>query len=197
MARTYDAIDDHLAAWIGKQPMFFVASAPLDEDGHVNVSPKGPIGTFRVIGPRRVAYVDLIGSGAETVAHLRDNGRIVVMFCAFAGPPRIVRLHGAGEPIMGGDPRLDALLAEASFDEPTVPEARRAIVVVDVERISSSCGYGVPLMSYAGERPHLHASKAKRLRSGGPDALTRYVAEHNAESIDGLPAIRAPSSVSK
>ena len=103
MARTYDAIDDHLAAWIGKQPMFFVASAPLDEDGHVNVSPKGPIGTFRVIGPRRVAYVDLIGSGAETVAHLRDNGRIVVMFCAFAGPPRIVRLHGAGEPIMGGD----------------------------------------------------------------------------------------------
>jgi len=197
MARTYDAIDDHLAAWIGKQPMFFVASAPLDEDGHVNVSPKGPIGTFRVIGPRRVAYVDLIGSGAETVAHLRDNGRIVVMFCAFAGPPRIVRLHGAGEPIMGGDARFDALLAEASFDEATVPEARRAIVVVEVERISSSCGYGVPLMSYAGERPHMHASKTKRLRTGGPDALTRYVAEHNAESIDGLPAIRAPSSVSK
>jgi hypothetical protein len=197
MARTYDAIDDHLAAWIGKQPMFFVASAPLDEDGHVNVSPKGPIGTFRVIGPRRVAYVDLIGSGAETVAHLRENGRIVVMFCAFAGPPRIVRLHGAGEPIVGGDPRFDALLAEASFDEPTVPEGRRAIVVVDVARISSSCGYGVPLMAYEGERPHMHASKAKRLRSDGPYALTRYVAEHNAESIDGLPAIRAPSSVSK
>jgi hypothetical protein len=197
MARTYDAIDDHLAAWIGKQPMFFVASAPMNGGGHVNVSPKGPTGTFRVIGPRRVAYVDLIGSGAETVAHLRENGRIVVMFCAFAGPPRIVRLHGAGEPIMGGDPRLDALLAEASFDEPTVPEGRRAIVVVDVARISSSCGYGVPLMAYEGERPHMHASKAKRLRSGGPDALTRYVAEHNAESIDGLPAIRAPSSVSK
>jgi len=197
MARTYDAIDDHLAAWIGKQPMFFVASAPLEEDGHVNVSPKGPIGTFRVIGPRRVAYVDLIGSGAETVAHLRENGRIVVMFCAFAGPPRIVRLHGAGEPIVGGDPRFDALLAEASFDEPTVPEGRRAIVVVDVARISSSCGYGVPLMAYEGERPHMHASKAKRLRSDGPYALTRYVAEHNAESIDGLPAIRAPSSVSK
>jgi hypothetical protein len=197
MARTYDAIDDHLAAWIGKQPMFFVASAPLDEDGHVNVSPKGPIGTFRVIGPRRVAYVDLIGSDAETVAHLRENGRIVVMFCAFAGPPRIVRLHGTGEPIMGGDARFDALLAEASFDEATVPEARRAIVVVDLERISSSCGYGVPLMSYAGERPHMHASKTKRLRTGGPDALARYVGEHNAESIDGLPAIRAPSSVSK
>lgn len=193
MARTHHAIDEQLGAWIARQPMFFVASAPLAEDGHVNVSPKGPIGTLRVLGPRRVAYLDLIGSGAETVAHLRENGRITVMFCAFEGPPRIVRLHGGGEVVTGVDPRFDALLAEAAFDEPTVPEARRAIVVVDVERISSSCGYGVPLMSYAGERPHMHASKTKRLRTGGPDALARYVAEHNAESIDGLPAVRAPS----
>lgn len=196
MARTYDAIDEHLTAWIEDQPMFFVASAPLDEDGHVNVSPKGPIGTFRILGPRRVAYADLIGSGAETVAHLRENGRIVVMFCAFEGPPRIVRLHGAGETIMEGDPGYDALLEDASFEEPTVPEARRAIIVVEVERISSSCGYGVPRMSYGGERPHMHASNTKRLRAGGPDALARYVAERNAESIDGLPAVRAPSSSS-
>lgn len=194
MARTYDAIDEHLTAWIEKQPMFFVASAPLAEEGHVNVSPKGPIETFRVLGPRRAAYLDLIGSGAETVAHLRENGRIAVMFCAFEGPPRIVRLHGTGEPVIGGDPRLDALLSDAAFDEPTVPEARRAVVVVDVERISSSCGYGVPLMSYAGERPHMHASKTKRLRTGGPDALARYVEEHNAESIDGLPAFDGPAA---
>lgn len=93
-------------------------------------------------------------------------------------------------PVSSGDPRFEALLAEASFDEPTVPEARRAIVVVEAERISDSCGYGVPLMSYGGERPHMHLSKAKRLRAGGPDALARYVAEHNAESIDGLPAVR-------
>ncbi|CAA9493339.1 MAG: hypothetical protein SCL24.07 [uncultured Solirubrobacterales bacterium] len=190
MARTYDAIDSHLAAWIAEQPMFFVGSAPLEVDGHVNISPKGPIGTLRILGPRRIAYVDLVGSGAETVAHLRENGRIVVMLCAFAGPPRIVRLHGVGEAITDRDPRFGELLDEAAFEEPTVAEARRAIIVVDIERISSSCGYGVPLMSYAGERPHMHASKTKRLRTGGPDALARYVAEHNAESIDGLPAIR-------
>jgi len=189
VARTHDAIDDHLRDWIAGQPLFFVASAPLAEGGHVNVSPKGPIGTFRVLGPRRVAYVDLIGSGAETVAHLRENGRIVVMFCAFDGPPRIVRLHGVGQPVTSDDPRFDALLDEARFDEPTVPEARRAIVLIDVERISDSCGYGVPLMSYEGERPHMHLSKTKRLRTGGPGALARYVGEHNAESIDGLPAL--------
>ncbi len=189
MARTYDEIDDRLAAWIAAQPMFFVATAPLAGDGHVNVSPKGPIGTLRVLGPRRVAYVDLIGSGAETVAHLRENGRIVIMLCAFEGPPRIVRLHGSGEPVMDDDPRFEELLTEASFDEPTVPEARRTIIVVDAERISDSCGYGVPLMSYEGERPHMHLSKAKRLRTGGPEALADYVAEHNAESIDGLPAV--------
>src|SRR5258708_22825890 len=105
MGTVYDTIDDRLAAWIAAQPMFFVGTAPLSSDGHVNVSPKGPIGTFRVLGPREVAYLDYVGSGAETVAHLRENGRIVIMFCAFEGPPRILRLHGTGEVVPGGDPR--------------------------------------------------------------------------------------------
>jgi Pyridoxamine 5'-phosphate oxidase len=175
MARTYDEIDDHLRAWIGRQPMFFVGSAPLAADGHINVSPKGPGGTLRVLGPRRVAYLDYVGSGAETIAHVRENGRVVVMFCAFEGPT--------------DDPRFDELLAEAGFEEPTIPEGRRAIVVVDVTRIGSSCGYGVPLMDYAGERPHMDASTRKRVRVQGPDAYLDYQAEHNAASIDGLPAV--------
>ena len=119
MARTYDEIDDHMRAWIARQPMFFVGTAPLAGDGHINVSPKGPGGTLRVLGPRRVAYLDYIGSGAETIAHLRENGRVVVMLCAFEGPPRIVRLHGRGEIVLPADPRFDALLEEAGFEEPT------------------------------------------------------------------------------
>jgi hypothetical protein len=191
MARTYEQIDEHMRGWIARQPMFFVASAPLGEDGHVNVSPKGPGGTLRVLGPDRVAYLDLVGSGAETIAHLRENGRIVVMFCAFEGPPRIVRLHGRGEIVLPGDERYEPLLAEAAFAETTVPEGRRAIVLVEVTRISSSCGYGVPLMEFAGERPHMDASKRKRLRTGGPDAIVRYQQQNNRESIDGLPAVPA------
>jgi hypothetical protein len=191
MARTYDEIDEPLRAWIARQPMFFVGSAPLAGDGHVNVSPKGPGGSLRVLGPDRVAYLDLVGSGAETIAHVRENGRIVVMLCAFEGPPRIVRLHGRGEVVLPGDERYDALLAEAAFEETTVPEARRAVVLVEVTRIASSCGYGVPLMDHAGERPHMDASKRKRLRTRGPDAIERYVQEHNRASIDGLPAVPA------
>jgi hypothetical protein len=189
MARTHDEIDDTLRAWIARQPMFFVGSAPLAGDGHVNVSPKGPGGTLRVLGPDRVAYLDLTGSGAETIAHLRENGRIVVMLCAFEGPPRIVRLHGRGEVVLPGDERYDPLLAEAAFAETTVPEARRAVVLVEVTRIASSCGYGVPLMDRVGERPHMDASKRKRLRTGGPGAIDRYQQEHNRASIDGLEAV--------
>src|SRR5829696_4540731 len=189
MARTYDEIDQTMRDWIARQPMFFVATAPLAGDGHVNVSPKGPGGSLRVLGPRQVGYLDIVGSGAETIAHLRENARIVVMLCAFEGPPRIVRLHGSGEVVLPGDPRFDALLEEAAFDEPTLPESRRAIVVVDVVRIGSSCGYGVPLMEHAGERPHMDASTRKRVRTQGPDAYVAYQAKHNARSIDGLPAV--------
>jgi hypothetical protein len=192
VAETFASIEDHLADWIARQPMFFVATAPLSADGHVNVSPKGPIGTLRVLEPNRVAYLDLTGSGAETIAHLRENGRIVVMLCAFQGPPRILRLHGNGEAIFPADPRFAPLAHAASFEQPTVPEADRAIIDVEVHRVATSCGYGVPLMAYEDERPHMHLSKTKRLRTGGADALARYMAEHNATSLDGLPAIDEP-----
>ena len=191
MGRTFDAIDERLAGWIAAQPLFFVGTAPLAADGHVNVSPKGPIGTLRVLAPDRVAYLDLVGSGAETVAHLRENGRIVVMLCAFAGPPRIVRLHGTGAAHLAGEPRFDELLAEARFDEPATTESRRAIVEVQVARIAESCGYGVPVMDLVGDRPHLDKWAAKKVRVGGPEALERYQAEHNTTSIDGLPAVPA------
>ncbi len=191
MGREYDTIDEHLAGWIARQPLFFVGSAPLAEDGHVNISPKGPIGSLRVLGPTTVAYLDIYGSGAETIAHIRENGRIVVMLCAFSGPPRIVRLHGRGELLRPGDDGFEALLAEAAFEDPAIAEARRAIVRVDVSRIADSCGYGVPLMAYEGERPHSTLSAQKRLRTQGRDGYAKFVAERNASSVDGLPAIDA------
>jgi hypothetical protein len=189
MGKVFDEIDDHLASWIAKQALFFVASAPLADDGHVNVSPKGPIGALRVLGPRTLAYLDIYGSGAETIAHLRENGRIVVMLCAFDGPPRILRLHGRGEVLLPGDPTYAEVLEQADFEDPSIPEARRAIVRVDVTRIADSCGYGVPLLSLEGSRPHSALSAQKRLRSGGPEAIAEYIAERNAVSLDGLPAV--------
>jgi len=191
MARTFEALDDALRDWIAAQPMFFVGTAPLAADSRVNVSPKGPGGTLRVLGPRRVAYLDYFGSGAETIAHLRENGRIVVMWCAFSGPPRIVRVHGTGEAVFAGDAGFDALLADGGFDDITVPEARRAIVVVDVERVAQSCGYTVPLMEQVGERDHFDLHKRKRLRTMGDAAMMRFQEERNAASIDGLPAVPA------
>lgn len=187
MAKTFDVIDDHLRDWMARQPLFFVGTAPLAGDGHVNISPKGPIGTLAVLDERTVAYLDLVGSGAETVAHLRENGRIVVMLCAFEGPPRIVRLHGRGEVVLADDPRFDDLAGH--FEQPPVPETRRAVIVVDVQRIADSCGYGVPLMSYEGERPHARRWAEKKLRVGGAGALRAYQREKNATSLDGLPAV--------
>ena len=189
MAKQFDAIDDRMRAWVAEQPMFFVGTAPLGADGHVNVSPKGPIGTLRILGPRRLAYLDVYGSGAETIAHVRENGRIVVMLCAFAGPPRIVRFHGRAEVVTPGDARFESVLEEAGFDEPGVPQSRRAVIVVDVTRIADSCGYGVPLMAYEGERPHTRLSEDKRLRTMGPEGMARRQVEKNATSIDGLPAV--------
>ncbi len=189
MGRRYDRIDEHLREWIDRQPLFFVGTAPRADDGHVNVSPKGPIGTLRVLDDSTVAYLDVIGSGAETIAHLRENGRIVVMLCAFEGPPRILRLHGRGEVVVPDDPDFGELLERARFEQPAAAEARRAVVLVHVERIADSCGYGVPLMSYEGVRPHQDAWAAKRLRVGGPDALLDYQLEKNSRSIDGLPAL--------
>jgi hypothetical protein len=189
MAKVFDGIDERWREWIARQPLFFVATAPLAGDGHVNVSPKGPIGSLRVLDEHTVAYLDVVGSGAETIAHLRENGRIVIMLCAFEGPPRILRLHGRGEAVMAGDARFAALLERGGFEEPAAPEASRAIVVVEVARVADSCGYGVPLMGYEGQRPHMEAWAEKKLRVGGEDALREYQREKNTESLDGLPAV--------
>jgi hypothetical protein len=194
MGKVFAGIDEHVARWIAAQTLFFVASAPLDPQGHVNASPKGPIETLRVLDERTVAYLDLVGSGAETVAHVRENGRIVIMLCAFQGPPRIVRLHGRAEILLAGDARFRALLERCAFPEFDVPESRRSIVMVDVQRVADSCGYGVPLMTYEGQRPHMGAWAAKKTRVDGPDALLDYQREKNARSIDGLPAVELPGA---
>src|SRR5881392_818285 len=127
MARTYPEIDERLAGWIARQPLFFVGTAPSGDLGHVNVSPKGPIGSLRVLDEHTVAYLDIVGSGAETIAHLRENGRIVVMLCAFQGPPRILRLHGRGEVVQAADPRFAELFERAGFEPYPVLESHRAI----------------------------------------------------------------------
>lgn len=182
MGKLYDEIDARLTAWIERQHMFFVGTAPSGDGGHVNVSPKGPMATLRILDARTIAYLDLVGSGAETIAHIRENGRVVVMLCAFAGAPRILRLHGRGQ-VLARD-------AIAFPDAPVLAEQRRAVIRVDVERVADSCGFGVPLMSYEGERPNSRAWADGKLSKHGADALEQYMDEHNAESIDGLPALR-------
>ena len=189
MGKSFDRIDEHLREWISRQALFFVATAPLDADAHVNVSPKGPIGSLRVLDDHTVAYLDVVGSGAETIAHLRENGRIVVMLCAFQGPPRILRLHGRGEIVQPADERFRELLGRFDFEEPAAEQARRSVIMVEVTRIADSCGYGVPLMSFEGEREHADKWAAKRLRVGGPEALDDYQRQKNAVSLDGLPAV--------
>ncbi len=180
MAKTYPEIGDRLREFIARQHMFFVASAPNGPDGHVNCSPKG-LDTFRILGPNRVAYLDFVGSGAETIAHVRQNGRVVIMFCAFEGPPNIVRLHGRGEIVEPGDAEFETLLAH--FDR---RPGLRAIVCVDVARISDSCGYGVPLFRFEGERTQM-TQWAERKKEAG---LVAYQRENNATSLDGLPSLR-------
>ena len=178
MSKVYDGISAELQAFLGRQPMFFVATAPLAADGHVNVSPKGLDGTFVVLGEHRVAYLDLTGSGIETVAHVRENERITLMFCAFDGPARIVRLSGRGVVVTCDEPAFAAVAAPF----PALPGAR-AVITVDVDRVADSCGYGVPRMALVEQRERLLTS----LASKGDDGLAAYRAERNATSIDGLP----------
>ena len=179
MGKVLEAIDDELQAWVEKQQMFFVASAPLAADGHVNCSPKG-IDSLRITGRHEVIYQDLTGSAIETVAHVRENGRIVIMLCAFEGGPRIVRFHGAGQYIkMGTD-------AFASYEKLFKPHPGcRAFVKVDVHRISSSCGYAVPLYDFAGQRDVLDKWTDKKDAA----ALDKYRRLKNSQSIDGLPGL--------
>jgi hypothetical protein len=185
MATVFAEIDDKLRDWLLAQPVFFVATAPLAADGHVNVSPKGMAGTFAVLGPRQVGYLDYFGSGIETVAHLRENGRIVIMACAFAGPPKILRLHGRGRAVLPGAADFAALRAR-------FPKARelglRSIIVVDVERIADSCGYAVPLLEFVGDRDVLDRAHQRRDEA----YFAEYAATRNAASIDGLPGLERP-----
>lgn len=176
-------LDDNLQRFIEAQPVFFVASAPLDAQGHVNLSPKG-LNSFRVLDRKRVAYVDVTGSGVETVAHLKENGRIILMFCAFQEPPKIVRLHGRGRVV---EPH-EAEFAELASHFPTYDSAR-SIIVVELTRVAQSCGYGVPILTYERERSQ-HFGWA---RKQGPDGLKAYREEKNRRSIDGLPGVTPES----
>lgn len=180
MGRVLSEIDPGLRTFIEAQPVYFVATAPLATDGHVNLSPKGGIGTLVVVDPHTVAYLDLTASGAETIAHLRENGRITVMVCAFEGRPSIVRLHGRGRVVAAVDPEF-AAWAERFPEHP----GARAVVVVEVTRVSDSCGFAVPLMQLVGERDVLDKANARK----GEDGLAAYRAAKNRVSIDGLPAV--------
>jgi hypothetical protein len=192
MGKLYPELDERLRKFIARQPVFFVATAPcLTSDGgggHVNLSPKGYSGTFAVLGPRQVAYLDLTGSGAETIAHLRQNGQITIMFCSFSRQPRILRLYGTGRIVLPGAPEWDDLVGHFPTSGYGSNEAsRRAIISVDVQRIADSCGYAVPILELAQERDVLVRSDEKKT----PAELAAYRRQKNAVSIDGLPALSA------
>jgi Pyridoxamine 5'-phosphate oxidase len=176
MGKIYEVITPDLEEWIARQRVFFVATSPLAADGHVNCSPKG-LDSLRVLGPTRVAYQDLTGSGIETVAHVKENGRIVIMFCAFEGSPRILRLHGQARVIEPGCDEYQEMLSEF----PALP-GTRSFVRVELTRIADSCGFGVPLYNFAGTRDTLPKFCEKK----GLAALEAYREEHNRRSIDGL-----------
>jgi Pyridoxamine 5'-phosphate oxidase len=177
MGRVYDDISEEQARWIGEQPLFFVATSAAD--AHVNVSPRG-LDTFRVLGPNRVAWLDLTGSGVETIAHLRADGRITLMFCAFEGLPKILRLYGQGEVREPGGAGYD----ELRYRFPDLP-GERAIIDVSVSRIADSCGYGVPRMDLVGPRDQLLTSAERK----GQVKMAEYRALKNTRSIDGLPGL--------
>lgn len=192
MGRIYDGIDQRLATWLEGQPVFFVGTAPLSAEGHINVSPKGNRKELAVLGQYEVAYLDQTGSGIETVAHLGENGRIIVMACAFSGPPRIVRIHGRGEAVTPGNPGWDELASklEAKGADSSATGVR-CIIRIAVERVADSCGYGVPLMSFERHRDALDKSADRK----GLDGIAAYQQEKNTHSIDGLPGLpaRAPA----
>ena len=179
MGQVFEGIDEVLGRWIDAQPMWFVATAPLAGDGRVNVSPRGG-DSFSVLGEHRVGWVDFTGSGVETVAHLRENGRICVMFASFDRRPRIVRLHGQGQVHLPGTPAFD----EVTALHPAHPSTR-AVITVDVERVSDSCGWGVPVVDVVDERDLMRPFAAKN----GPDGMEAYRARKNATSLDGLPGL--------
>lgn len=179
MGRSFDAIPEHLVAWMEEQPVYFVASAPLSAEGHVNVSPKGG-DSFRVLGLDSVAYLDFTGSGSETIAHTRENGRLTIMFASFGPKPNIVRLFGEGRPVLPGDDGFDELVGRFPPNPGT-----RSVVTLDVSKVTTSCGYSIPLMEVVGPRSTLDDWAERK----GPDGLADYWLEKNQTSIDGLPAL--------
>jgi Pyridoxamine 5'-phosphate oxidase len=183
MGKVYESLQDSHRAFIENQKMFFVSTAPLSGQGHINLSPKG-IDCFRVLSLTRVGYMDLVGSGNETSAHMLENGRITIMFCAFDGPPNILRLYGTGFTVLPSDNEWAGI--SASFD---LQLGTRQIIVADVHRVNTSCGYSVPLYNYAGERDHADKWAAKK----GKEGLQQYMLENNLKSIDGLPTALARS----
>jgi len=192
VAQVYPELDERLVAFIASQPMFFVATAPcLDSSGnggHVNLSPKGYRDTFAVLDPLTVAYLDLTGSGAETIAHLRQNGRITIMFCSFEVTPKILRIYGAGRVVLPADPdwpEVAAHFATAEAGTGIDRGSRRAVIVVAVDRIADSCGYAVPIMELAQERDLLTRWSERK----SAEDLGAYRVKHNMASIDGLPAL--------
>ena len=181
MGKIYNEIDARLASFIKKQKMFFVATAPRADNGHVNLSPKGCDGSFAILNPLNVAYVDRVGSGIETIAHIQENKRITIMFCAFQGPPRILRLYGQGQTLTP-----DHHDFAQTADHLTLPKQPRAIIRVKLTRIAYSCGYGIPLYEYQRDRDTLDQWADNQ----SPDQLSQYIADNNALSIDGLTGIK-------
>lgn len=177
MAKFFDQIEERHRAFIEQQKMYFVASAPLSAEGHVNVSPKG-LDTFRVLSPNKVAYLDITGSGNETSAHLLENGRITLMFCAFDGPPNILRLYGKGYAVLPGNKEWDEL--SSIF---TLHPSTRQIIIADIDKVQTSCGFGVPLYEYIGERDQSYLWADRK----GEEGLKQYREEKNRVSLDGLP----------
>ncbi|UGY90446.1 pyridoxamine 5'-phosphate oxidase family protein [Streptomyces gobiensis] len=189
MGKSHEHITGRLRTFIEQQPVFFTATAPLSGDGTVNLSPKGLAGSLAVLDEHTVAYLDFAGSNAETIAHLRENGRITLMWCAFSGPPNIVRVHGRGEAVFRDDPRWSELLARFPDIDPA-KHGLRAIIVVTAEHIRDTCGYAVPLMTYDEDRP-LHAARFERETDDTLDAYF-HKKEHVGTSLDGLPGLPLP-----
>jgi hypothetical protein len=178
MAKVFDSLTDDLQRFIEAQQIFFVATAPLAADGHVNLSPKG-LNSFRVLSPNQVAYLDVTGSGNETSAHLQENGRLTLMFCAFQEPPLILRLYGKGRTVLPDAPEWNDLSARFAL----LPGTRQ-IIVATIDRVQTSCGMGVPLHEPAGQRDSLLKWADKK----GKEGLRDYQQQKNSVSIDGLPA---------
>jgi len=177
MGKFFTEIGPAQQAFIEKQHLFFVASAPLNANGHINLSPKGK-NCFKLLSPGKVMYLDIIGSGNETSAHLLENGRITFMFCAFDGPPNILRLYGKGHTVLPGDAEWAVL--SSAFD---LPLATRQIIVADIYKVQTSCGFSVPYYKYDGERDHAE----KWAEHKGTQGLELYKQERNQTSLDGLP----------